>query len=399
MPLYNCGSTSRTICARLKLRVGPASRTASAICGLLTIVAACLPASSAEPLRTWTWRKHPIEAELVEIKDQVEPEFAEIGAGMVALRRAGQPDTPVFIDALSKADQRYIAERRLAQSGGMPTDVLRMRAWVIWRIHSSPHDVATAETAPRYVPVVVLEANSTATSQATRYGDIQVQNLETDQGAVEYERPYPWGPESPWNPQELITLNRGRFGAQPVSGLQFELGLKMPEPPVRVVRRLRGSFKIVTGEPRQITLPVPPFGRKLTVDDEQLSALGLKVSVDRSGKASADEILSTLRDVLRGFEPMQPVDPRRGAVVRIEGAPDRVYSVEWIDAQGRPEYDLARSGGGASSGDLSIYSFEFAKQIPRDLRLRLTALEDVQEIRVPFDLTDIAVPPAPAAAN
>jgi hypothetical protein len=317
-----------------------------------------LSAASAET-RTWTWRTgEEFEAEAIDFDTVV---------------RMREPSGKVFgmsIGDLSDADQTYLAKYRVKLAGGPATDVLRFRPQVDWYKYNH-----------RWMIRVRVEASSTATAAATTISQIRVEQCETSSGGslVRNESDAKWFEES-------RSLKRYGCESQPPTGLEITLLFEPTESPIETISRLRGSFKMTTGEREEVTVPRFATQRNITLKSRPLSEAQLKVVLNPSGRQPGWNYDA---EALRGLEVFR---------VGVTGNGRRVHSLELTDSRAHPHYGFASSAvNGPFDGENSESTWYYAmsKPIPKDLQLRLVVLKNLREVVVPFELANLKIPACP----
>lgn len=325
---------------------------------MAAVMSTCVARASAEePLRQWLWGGESLEARLINYYSNI-----------TLLRKDDGEDYPVGIGDLSRTDQQYVAQWRLAKFGGPPTEEVKLKAKPVWKKIGV---VGGEKPVPRIC--VAISMHGLQAARASKYGDLQIDAFETDGGKTLEPSPSNLDLQG-----KMKSLKRYGFIDQPPAGLEFDIDTKSADLDVRAIRRLSGSFKIVTGEPHVIEIKNVRPGRKQKLNQPVLADLGLKGAINHA-EPSFGFVL----------EPGQAKP--ESIVVEIDGSQDRVLSIEIIATDGLPFYGFASSGA-VSSNDHTNYSFTFPDKAPAGLRLRLTVLKHAIETRVPFDFQALPVP-------
>ena len=316
--------------------------------------------------------------------ESIEAEVFDVKGGIVRLQQPSGKIVAHHQSVLNTADRKYVDEWIAAESKiPLGNEILVSAKPYL----ETTHYVGNSATV-REVLGVLIKVRGREAGTATCYRDLKVDDVVADDGT-----PLKRSAES-LPDQRPVNLDRYGTIDQPLSGFDFKLIWDAPDKPVKSLRRLGGSFKIVTGTPRTITI-----GRIGTIENRRL-----------------DEPL--LRQA--GLTAIENPSPRRGGVfydgqerqkqivLDVNGPRDHVLSVELLDAKGQLVDSFSgHSTVGARSLDAAshkkhestTYQFEFNPPWPADLRMRITILEDEHEVRIPFEISDLAISPQQPLAD
>jgi len=270
---------------------------------------------------------------------------------------------------LCRDDQLYVLEQTLAQAGEPPA-APRITATVSWA-SIKPRPDKPAEPAL----LVTLTAQGKELADASRAGDVEIDECTTSSGAT-----LKLSPVSDGAPGTMQVVNHD-FGnpSPPPHGLLLKLRFQPGSQPITQIQRLRGSFKIVTGEPQTITVKEPAKVKDRVLDDPLLQELGVKIVVNPA-KTSQDSL--------------SLVDSGNSTVykLKVTAHNDRILRIMPTDADGR--WHFANTASRYGSEAEFVQQFNFTPPGPKDLELRITLLAERSEERIPFDLSDLPVPKA-----
>jgi hypothetical protein len=231
--------------------------------------------------------------------------------------------------------------------------------------------------------IVNIIATGEPAALASQYRRLKIEAFEDERG--ETHEPFDGIPfDKDWRDVERHV---GRTDAE--RGVLISLFVPTPDPPIERIRRLAGSFQIFTGDPRSLIVERVKFLKNSPVDDAALKEFGLSVVVNPPESGAGAWI--------NGVK--LPVDIEvsvTGPRVKL----NCLYSVVVTDADGHVLATLSGGHSGAlydeSRNDSRyLYQYRFRDPLPDDALLYVVYLENAREVTVPFEFTDLEVPPPP----
>lgn len=214
--------------------------------------------------------------------------------------------------------------------------------------------------------------------QAISWGEAEFEAVTTDAGeALEPKELEQFGLQAQDNYEEIV---RSEYGSNhPRHGVRAVIRFPHPRKDLKSLAEVKGSLKLQVAQEKKSTViqRLPSFvGRQVLNRD--LRALGLTLTVKEETREFGDETYKFL------------------LLTVARGNPDVIAEVEPVDANGeRLSYVETYQAGYYSQESVSYEISAGDKEIPADLRLKLTLNVGLHEVEVSFALTDIGVPPEP----
>lgn len=293
-----------------------------------------------------------------------------------------------------------VPSHRHQAGAASPTDY-RIRTEVAWR-ESLTHNGHEA------LLTVSLIVHGGETPTASACGNLEVDSIKDENGRTVELFGLGLG-------AGMTVIDRGSPFANPRDdGAQVSFSLRNPVASTKL-SELRGSFALRTGGRFQEVVLKDAFrqtGR--AIDDATLKRLGITVHIDRTTRPpqaesepkqftlSPPDDLEDSQDVVEidvrtggspawGYSSPYPAPPPEALQNQKTDASAAVIRLEITDANGKPISSMRSTGRYGSSIEAVKHCFK--DKLPDASQLRLTLHRDSKEIRVPFALKDIAIPP------
>jgi hypothetical protein len=327
-----------------------------------------LPALPAEA-RMWTWHTG---------KPWIEAEFVRRDGNCVLVRTPTGKELRAGLSDLIRADQIFVDEKEAISGKSASSGATKLEPEVYWS--DSAHLDGNNKPIPTPL-VVAIFVTGTAAANASQYGMLKIDANTTDRGV-------------PLQRGEVLAsdgLATNFWAADRVRcwgrGILVKVYFDQPSPPVKTIRKLAGSFKLKTVRLKTLTVENVAAAKDLELQAPLLKTIGLIVKINPSDNNEGFQIQGndfvTIRAQIDG---------------RSRDVQDFFYSMAVTDSKGHPYYPNNSFDGGG--GSHFTYSRSYRKPLPADARLRLTLLEGVEEVTIPFEFRDLAVPlPKPTHQN
>ena len=296
-------------------------------------------------------------------KFSITGEFVGQQDGIVRIKRSNGKTIPVEIKKLSDKDQEYLSglsskADTMAKSAGKAN--LKVGGRTQWS--KFPSFTADGKQEPLELELLI-EAKGKAARDAIFYGMLKLNKLEADGKPIKIKKDkFSLDDLS----KEFVLVNRSDndfFVEHPKDGVSAKLVFAHPKMKLKKFTSVQGEFKIRTGGKREI-VKVPAKATK-NIKNAKLKELGISAEIELDG--------STIN-------------------VNLTGDLSPVYNVELLSAKGKKPGELVSTGWSGSEGTKN-YSFQFdnEKSISDDLIVELSIATDMEELTVPFDLSNVAV--------
>jgi hypothetical protein len=259
--------------------------------------------------------------------------------------------------------------------------------------------------------IVSLVARGGVVAKATAGGEFKVDSVKDDAGHAIDCRGISDTTGMCW-----LIQNQGVVPVGPGGNVQVSFNWVDP-PPLRKLSELRGSFALRTGGRLQEVVLKNAFRKtKGVIEDATLKSLGITVHIARTtwpapekcdksafsftvppgDPSEAQEILEF--DMGDGKPAPSGYAFPSGQEVPVIVKPKTanhppLVRLEVTDGDGKPFMPLRSECTYDKDGSIERIKLSFAERLPASSQLRLTVHRDPKEIRVPFVLKDVRVPP------
>ena len=232
--------------------------------------------------------------------------------------------------------------------------------------------------APPALDISVLFRGKAA-AQASEFGELHLDSVLDEHG-----KSYRWTCDSfPFDAKYMTPVSHANSDSDDAFRLKLRI---VNRPPIQTIRELRGSLALKTDgtfEPllidgvfKKLVDPTEenadPDDWGTVVRDKRLDSLGVKLSVARRPIPKWSDS-KTFKDCIH---------------VNVKSDSLPVVDCEIVDAKGKP---IKTEDTGSCGKTISLDCLATVR-VPSDARLRLTFHKNARKVRVPFVLTDIAVP-------
>ena len=300
-------------------------------------------------------------------KFSITGEFVGQQDGVVKIKRSNGKTIPVEIKKLSDKDQEYLnglSSKAAGKADTMAKPVGKANLKVVGRTQWSKFPSFNSEGKQDPLELeLLIEAKGKTARDAIYYGMLKLDKLEADGKPIKIKQDKFSANDLS---KEFVVVQRSDnefFNDHPKDGVRAKLVFAHPKTKLKKFTSIQGEFKIRTGGKREI-LKVPAKAAE-NIKNAKLEKLGISAEIELDG--------STIN-------------------VNLTGELIPVYKVELLNAKGKKPDQLNGTGWSGSEGAKN-YSFQFdnEKSISDDLIVALSIATDMEELTVPFNLSNVAV--------